>query len=282
MKSTFLFREWPYVAVAVLAGGLALRYALMRRRLPPAPFELARAWAQFRGDRLWRASMLLLIAAHLIGICAPRAILAWDGVPWRLYLLESVGLLAGLAAVAAWGRLVWRHMGRGGGSFAAEIADSMLLSLLFVALASGVLTAMVYRWASSWSVATLTPYAISVLYGDPAAALVGNLPFLVQIHLVSSFAVLAVLPFTRLAPFPILALYRLATLARAPGRALAQRAETWLRARDRMAWLWPEREYRWVHSGGDDHGGPRGGEGPRPRRRRADADGLSYQPGQKP
>ena len=131
----------------------------------------------------------------------PRVILWWNGSTSRLYLLEGAGFIVGSAALACWCALVWRHLGRSNRPLITELADTVFLALLFVGILSGVLTAVLYRWGSTWSAVTLAPYLASLVRAKPAAGLATQMPFLVRLHVFSAFAALAVLPLTRLAAF---------------------------------------------------------------------------------
>ena len=51
------------------------------------------------------------------------------------------------------------------------------------------------RWASSWSVVTLTPYVLSLPSTHPRVDLVASTPFLVRLHVLGAFAAIALLPF---------------------------------------------------------------------------------------
>ncbi len=200
MKTNFLFRVWPYVAVVLFFVGLALRYAWMRKRVGAARLELAEAKDLFGGGRLWQISLLLLLSGHLAGLLFPREILLWNVAPVRLYVLEGFAFAVGLAAFAGWATLMWRHLGQARASVASQLADAIFLTLLFMAFLSGLLTAVFYRWGSSWGVLTLTPYVSSLFRGNPATALASEMPFLVQLHVFSALTALAILPLTRVTP----------------------------------------------------------------------------------
>jgi nitrate reductase gamma subunit len=62
-------------------------------------------------------------------------------------------------------------------------------------MVSGVAIALVYRWASSWSVVTLTPYVLSLPSAHPRVDLVASTPFLVRLHVLGAFASIALMPF---------------------------------------------------------------------------------------
>ncbi len=235
-----LFRVGPYVATIVFFGGLAVRYALAHRRDRAAGF--AEGQKLFIGGRLWRLGVLLLFVGHGAGLLFPQQILLWNTVPVRLYILEGLAFAAGIAALAGWAGVMWRHLGRAAGSAAGEVADAVFLSLLFVALLSGLLTAILYRWGSSWGVLTLTPYARSLASGNPAASLAADLPFLVRLHVFSSLAALAAIPFSRLAPLAMVPLHSALRLLGRPLSAVRRTLDLSFRKHNPLELLWPEED----------------------------------------
>lgn len=242
MKADLLFSAWPYIALSLLVVGIVVRYALERARMSAVKEEMAEAWSLFRGSGVWRASVLLLVLGHSIGLLFPQAILAWNTKAERLYLLEAVAFAAGMAALAGCAALTWRHLGRTNRSAITELSDSIFIALLFVGIFSGLLMAALHRWGSSWGVLVLTPYMASLLRFSPIAGLATQTPFLVRLHVFSMFAVLAVLPLTRVAAFLVFALHGSLTLLGRPILAAGHVAESWLRRHNPSAWLWPEED----------------------------------------
>jgi nitrate reductase gamma subunit len=240
MKTTFLFQTWPYVAVVLFAVGMALRYLTLRE-----PMAAKRLWRDtFRSARLLQFCLFLLLLGHLVGLLVPQRILAWNSVPSRLYALEILAFTVGLSALASLVAVMWRHLRISDGSVIEQAAESVFLSLLFTALVSGSLIAILFRWGSSWGVFTLTPYALSLLRGRPAVELVNDMPFLVRLHIFSAFATLAALPLSRFAPILIVALNRGLGWTLTPVRSLfdwAFRAVGVVARRLTPAvWIWPE------------------------------------------
>jgi len=225
-----------------------VRLLLTGDRQPAVRRALPRARAVFVGGRRWIAAWVVLGAAHVAGLLFPRAMLTWTRTSWHVVLLEAIGFAIGLAAVAACVRSAWMHMrrpARGGWSLAADFGDSVFMSFLFIAVASGLLAAVFNRWGSQWAAVTMAPYAASLVHGRPVPAFVEHLPLLVRLHLFASFAAIACLPATRLALVPLALAHR--GLA-AAGRGLAAGARpvrAWAQ-RGPAAWLWPDHEVRWA------------------------------------
>ena len=242
MKARFLFEVLPYVATAVLVTGTVVRFAISGRRAAGSDELRARARGVFGGGRSWRLAIGLLLAAHLLGLLVPAKVVLWSQVPLRLYLLEGAGLLMGVVVLVGWSSALGRHLSQSEGSRAAAIADASFLAMTMVGVLSGLLTALFYRWGSRWSAVTLTPYLASLLAGSPSAGYVTQMPFLVQLHLVSAFAALAILPFTGVAAVLIAATdCALGWVAR-PLAVGGRWVEAWLRRHDLAARIWPEED----------------------------------------
>jgi nitrate reductase gamma subunit len=139
--------------------------------------------------------------------------------------------------------VAWRSLVVSAGSLIRHVADTAFLALLFVEVSSGLLTAVLYRWASSWAASTLAPYTRSLFDGEPAAALIKGLPFVVQIHVATAFLLLAVFPFTGIAALLTGTVGRRVTSLFGPVAAHVQSAGATLRQRyNPSAWVWPEEE----------------------------------------
>jgi nitrate reductase gamma subunit len=263
-----LFRVTPYLALGMFAAGLILRYALAREGIEEARSRFAEARAAYRrgrvpGVRLLLGGLALILAGHLAGLLAPEKVAAWNADPRRLYLLEGAGALLALVALAGWTTTIWRHVRWAKGGWVVEVADSVLLALVFVSVASGLLVAVLYRWGSVWGTATLAPYVRSIAGGEPLTALVTATPFLVRLHVFSAMALVAVFPFTRLALPLVLAAHHTLALASRPVAGLGGAIEARLARLDLGGWLWPEPEYRWSGRAARGEAG-RGGESRRP------------------
>jgi nitrate reductase gamma subunit len=194
------------------------------------------------GARYFWSSLLVVIVIHGAGLLFPRAILSWNASPTCLYVLEGLAFAVSLAALGTCSRLVSRHLERSGGGWLTEVCDTVFLSLVFVVVVSGLFVALIYRWGSSWGAMTLTPYIISVLRGRPAVEFVTQMPFLVQLHVLSTFAAMAVLPLTRLSVFLVLVIDVSVGLLASPVSAAGRGIESFIRKRNLSARFWPEED----------------------------------------
>jgi len=247
-SDSFLFRGWPYLSVVLCVAGLTLRFLLTSDRLPAVKRRLPQGKRVFLAGRLWIAAGALLAAGHLVPLLFPQTVLGWNRRPWHLLALEAAGFVAGLMAAAVCVRSVWLHLQRAPRqrrSLPSDVADSALLALLFIGVASGLTMAVVFRWASAWAAVTVAPWTASLIHGRPEPAFVEHLPLLVRLHLFAAFGAVAVFPASRLGAFPIVAAHRALGAVQRASAAVAAPVGAWLR-RGLVSALWPEPEIRWL------------------------------------
>jgi len=196
-----LYGVFPYVALTLAIVGTIWRYF-------GNPFSYSSLSSQFLENRklFWGSvplhyGILVILLGHLIAFLLPRTLLAWNGVPWRLYVLEISALAFGFLAL--WGLilLIIRRASNSRIRVVTSPMDWVLLAVLVVVVVAGVWTAIFYRWGSSWYAAFAVPYLRSIFLFRPNISLVDNLPFMVQVHIIGAFVLVALLPFTRLVHF---------------------------------------------------------------------------------
>jgi nitrate reductase gamma subunit len=199
--NTLLFAIFPYMAIAVAIIVTCLRYFNYRFTYSSLSSQFLESKQLFWGSVSWHYGILVILAAHLIGFLMPRSLLAWNGVPWRLYVLESTGLAMGFLSL--WGILVliFRRISQARIRVVTSPMDLILLLALLVQVVAGVWTAIFYRWGSSWYATSAVPYLRSLFLFNPDLAAIATLPVMVKVHIVGAFCLVLLLPFTRLVHF---------------------------------------------------------------------------------
>ena len=249
---SFLFRGWPYLALALAAAGFAVRLLLTGDRVP----ALRRAMPRARARVPRRAAVDRRVARcspprTSPGLLFPRAVLAWTRTPWHAGRAgggrasrSALGGAGGLRPrrVAAHAPAVARRLVAGGRlrRFGVPVVPVHRRRVRVAggrAFTAGDRSGRRSRWR---------PTRRRCCTGGPCRRSSSTCRSLVRLHLFASFAALAVLP------------------GHAPGRACRWRSRTgrspspgarsppprgpsraWVQ-RKPAAWLWPDHEVRWV------------------------------------
>jgi NNP family nitrate/nitrite transporter-like MFS transporter len=196
VSDSFLFGVFPYVAVAVAIGGLAWRYRALRSTIGARSSQLLEGRALFWGSVPWHLAILAVLAAHALAAVAPMAFARLLGSPVRLWIVEITGLALGALAVAGIAILVVRRLGLARGATAPM--DWAVLALLLVQAASGLFIAFAMRWGSVWYLYTAAPWLASLGRLSPDVERMAVLPFIVKLHAVNAFVLVALVPLSRL------------------------------------------------------------------------------------
>ncbi len=195
MRDVLLFAVFPYVAVAIAAVAGAYRWAALRPSITARSSELLEERSLYWGSPAWHGAILAILAAHLAATALPGAWAALLAAPWRLYVLEVAGLGLGAVAALGIGVLVARRIRL---RAVTSRMDVVVLALLVVQAATGLAVGFTLRWGSGWYLHTAAPWLRSLAALDPRIDGMAALPGLVQLHALTAFALLAVLPLSRL------------------------------------------------------------------------------------
>ena len=198
MIDLFLFGILPYVAFAIAIVGLIWRYTTNQFSYSSVSSQFLENRQLFWGSVPWHYGIILILLGHLIGILFPSGVMAFNGVPIRLFILEGTGLALGLLVLVG---LVFLLLRRGTNPRILAVTSSMdlvLLLLLLLSIVTGVGTAIFYRWGAGWYVQTATPYLRSLVTLSLDIEYMATLPLLFKIHAINAFVILAIFPFTRM------------------------------------------------------------------------------------
>jgi len=193
-----LFAVFPYVAIVLAVVVTFGRYLRDRFSYSSLSSQFLEDRKLFWGSVPFHYGILVILAGHLIGFLAPASVLGWNTAPVRLYVLEVTALAFGLLALWGAAALFARRLTDRRIWAITSPMDLVLLVALLGQVGTGVLTALFYRWGSSWYAASAVPYLWSILKLSPETTLVANLPLLPRLHIIGAFVIVALLPFTRL------------------------------------------------------------------------------------
>jgi len=196
--NNLFFLIFPYLAI-ILALVVTVYRSLFR------PFTISSLSSQllerrrlFWGSISFHYGIIYILLGHLLALIFPKGLLLWNAVPLRLYLLEFTGIAMGVWALVGLLILIWRRIGNARIRAVSSSMDYVVLILLLVSVLTGVIVATSYRFGSFWFTGIFTPYLWSILSLQPRPELVAPLPWVIKLHVINFFVLLALFPFSRL------------------------------------------------------------------------------------
>ena len=207
--NTFLFVAFPYVALIVFVGGVTYRYRRRGFTISSLSSQFLEGKTLFWGSIPFHIGVLAVFLGHLIAFLLPEPTLAWNSDPVRLIVLEVTAFVFGLNMLVGLTALMWRRVTKPRVRAVTTPMDIAIELLLLAQVVLGVWIALGYRWGSSWFAADLSPYLWSLLKLSPETAAVFALPWVIKLHIVGAFAILFMVPFTRLVHFMVAPLHYL-------------------------------------------------------------------------
>lgn len=196
--NTLLFMIFPYIAIVLAVAVTAYRSFYRPFTISSLSSQLLERKKLFWGSISFHWGIVIILAGHLLAVLFPKSLLLWNSVPLRLYLLEFTGLALGVWALGGLVVLIWRRVSEARIRAVSTWMDLVVLGLLLVSVITGVITATAYRFGSYWFTGVFTPYLASIFTLQPQPGLVAPLPWVIKLHAINFFVLLAVFPFSRL------------------------------------------------------------------------------------
>lgn len=180
----FLFIALPYVCLFTF-------FLMTIHRYRAQSFSYSSLSSQFLENKnhFWAVvpfhyGVLAVTAGHLIAIFIPRTILAWNGHPLRLYILEISALACGLLTLIGLVAIVLRRGTTSRIRQVTSVTDWILFAMLLIQTVSGISIAILHPWGSSWFATNMSPYLWSIFKLNPDISFVVAMPHLVKLHIV--------------------------------------------------------------------------------------------------
>ncbi len=224
----FLFVALPYLAFAVFFIFTIQRYRQQTFTYSSLSSQLLENKQHFWGMVPFHYGILAVIVGHVVAFCVPRAVLAWNGRPLRLYILELSALICAMLALVGLVSAIGRRLTNSKVRVVTTVPDWVLLGMLTFQIFSGIHIAVFTGWGSSWFAAAATPYLRSLLTFSPEISYLTEMPWMVRLHIVNAFLLIAFFPFTRLVHILVV-----------PNMYLWRRTQV-------VRWYWPRRTIRKV------------------------------------
>lgn len=192
------FAILPYAAMATFFIVTIYRYQEQSFSYSSLSSQFLENSKHFWATVPFHYGLLTILVGHFIGLCIPKAVLAWNGVPWRLYVLEIFGLIGGLFALVGLIFVIERRITNSKIKICTNVSDWIIYGLLVVQIFTGIYTAIFHPWGSSWYATSATPYLWSLAKLNPELGYISAMPFMVKLHIVNAFLLIGFFPFSRL------------------------------------------------------------------------------------
>ncbi len=194
----FLFGALPYVAITIFLIVTIQRYRQQSFSYSSLSSQFLENRQHFWGLVPFHYGLLVVLLGHVVAFLLPASLLAWNSRPMRLYVLEVSALICGILVVVGLAMGVARRLTNSRVRGVTTVSDWVLFGMLMLQVVSGVLMAIFVGWGSSWFAAVISPYLWSLVKFQPNLNYIIGLPWLVKLHIVSAYALIAFFPFTRL------------------------------------------------------------------------------------
>ncbi|NOY30096.1 MAG: respiratory nitrate reductase subunit gamma [Planctomycetes bacterium] len=194
----FLFVALPYVCLFTFFLMTIYRYRMQSFSYSSLSSQFLENKHHFWAVVPFHYGILVITAGHLLAFAIPRSLLAWNSVPWRLYVLEISALAFGILTLIGLVGIVVRRLGNSKVRMVTTPTDWILFAMLLAQTVSGVCIALFYPWGSSWFATNMSPYLWSIVKLSPEVSFVAAMPHLVKLHVVLAFLTIGFFPFTRL------------------------------------------------------------------------------------
>jgi len=201
--NTFLFVAFPYAAGIVFLVGVTYRYRQKGFTISSLSSQFLEGKQLFWGSVPFHIGIMAVFLGHLVAFVLPEPTLAWNSQPVRLIILEVSAFVFGLSMLIGLGALMLRRFTNRRVRAVTTPMDVAIELLLLGQVVLGCWIAVGYRWGSSWFAADLSPYLWSLIKLSPETSAVFALPWVIKLHIVGAFAILFMVPFTRLIHFMV-------------------------------------------------------------------------------
>lgn len=198
LLNNFFFIALPYIALVIFLVGTIYNYRVTKFKISSLSSEFLEGKHLFWGSVPFHWGLLFLFFGHLIAFLVPDAVIAWNSQPARLLILEISAFAFGLSMLVGLSNLLIRRWQNKRIRIVTTKMDIIVEVLILAQVVLGLWVAYEYRWGSSWFASTLTPYLWSIFKLNPSIDAVSALPIWIKFHIIGSYLIILLFPFSRL------------------------------------------------------------------------------------
>jgi nitrate reductase gamma subunit len=201
MSDYFLFVGLPYAALLIMLIGTISRYMNKGFTISSLSTQFLEGRSLFWGSQPFHWGLMFLFFGHLVAFLFPKSVIAFNAVPVRLLILEVTAFAFGIATLFGITMLVLRRLRNKRVQMVTSKMDMLVFLTLLTQIISGLYIAYFHRYGSTWFAASLTPYLRSIFAFNPDMSVIATMPLAVKIHVISAFAIVGLIPFSRFMHF---------------------------------------------------------------------------------
>jgi nitrate reductase gamma subunit len=201
MSDYFLFVGLPYAVLLIMLIGTISRYMNKGFTISSLSTQFLEGRSLFWGSQPFHWGLMFLFFGHLVAFLFPKSVIAFNAVPVRLLILEVTAFAFGIATLFGITMLVLRRLRNKRVQMVTSKMDMLVFLTLLTQIISGLYIAYFHRYGSTWFAASLTPYLRSIFAFNPDMSVIATMPLAVKIHVISAFAIVGLIPFSRFMHF---------------------------------------------------------------------------------
>lgn len=197
-----LWVGFPYAAAATFVVGHVIRYRYDQFNWTSRSSQIYESRILRWGSPLFHFGILAVFAGHVVGLLIPREWLEWVGVTETIYHYGAtwLGTAAAAATIVGLALLLAR---RGTIRRVARVTsrmDVVVYILLTATILFGTLATVMFQFFGDGYDyrGSISPWVRSLIGFQPQPALMADVPFFFQLHVLTSTALFMIWPFTRL------------------------------------------------------------------------------------
>ncbi|MFC4597991.1 respiratory nitrate reductase subunit gamma [Cohnella hongkongensis] len=198
----FLWGVLPYIVLTLFIAAIVWRYVTNPFGWTSKSSEMLEKRKLKWGSLLFHYGILAVFCGHVAGLLVPVEVYRTLGISDELYHLAAVagGMPAGIAAFVGSLILLYRRYAdpriRATSSFGDRVAIIVLVIVIFTGLAATTANSLSHSEFDYRT--TINPWLRGVLALQPEPALMETVPIGFKVHIVTTFVLYLVFPFTRL------------------------------------------------------------------------------------
>ncbi|MGG5253212.1 respiratory nitrate reductase subunit gamma [Neobacillus sp. SM06] len=198
----FLWVIFPYLMITIFIGGHIYSYSVNQLKWTAKSSEFFEKNQLKWGSMLFHIGILLVFLGHVAGLLIPKAFLENAGITETVYHVGAVygGGFAGLLTLVGIIILLSRRHTNARIRLTSDVSDMVTIWLIFLIIIVGLYNTLIRNqvYPTFDYRETISPWVRGLLTFTPNPEQMKEVPFGFQLHLLLSFLLIGIWPFTRL------------------------------------------------------------------------------------